>query len=117
MGGLSTHALDLTTGGPAVGMRVAFFAHRDGDYRHVKTLVTNAEGRTDELFLDAATMAVGRYQLVFHMGDYFAFRGVPLATPRFLDRVPVRFAIAAPAEHYHVPLLVAPWGYTTYRGS
>ena len=117
MAGLSTHVLDLASGGPAVGMRVAFSVLRDGEYRWLKTLTTNAEGRTDELFLDAGAMTAGRYEFVFEVGDYFAQRGVAMPSPRFFDRVPVRFAIAKAHEHYHVPLLVAPWGYTTYRGS
>ena len=117
MRGLSTHALDISAGEPAAGMTIAFYKHEGGGYRLAKTLVTNAEGRTDELFLDAASMAIGRYQFVFHVGDYFASRGIALEMPRFFDRVPVRFAIASPHEHYHVPILVAPWGYTAYRGS
>jgi 5-hydroxyisourate hydrolase len=117
MSGLSTHALDLVFGGPAVGMQVAFYRRGEGSYRLVKTLRTNAEGRTDEPVLDAAEMAVGRYQFVFHVGDYFVHRGLQLPSPPFFDRVPVRFAIADPGSHYHVPILVAPWGYSTYRGS
>src|SRR5262245_43100293 len=112
MGGLSTHVLDLASGAPAAGMRIDF-AVRDGEqYRHVKTVLTNREGRTDELFLDAAQMAVGRYRFVFHAGDYLAARGLALPAIRFLDHIPVQFGIARPHEHYHVPLLIAPWGYT-----
>lgn len=117
MSGLTTHALDLVSGGPAAGMRIEFHVGEGAAYRLVKTLVTNGEGRTDTPFLEAAEMAVGRYQFVFHLGNYFARRGVALATPPFFDRVPMRLAIAAPREHYHVPILVAPWGYTCYRGS
>ena len=117
MSGLTTHTLDLLSGGPAAGMRVAFYAEVDGSYRLRMRVATNAEGRTDAPLLDAAAMAVGRYQLVFHMGEYFAARGVALPSPRFFDQVVVRFAIADAREHYHVPILVAPWGYTTYRGT
>jgi 5-hydroxyisourate hydrolase len=116
-GGLSTHALDLTSGGPAAGMRVAFSVLRDGAYHWLKTLTTNSEGRTDEFFLDADTMTVGSFEFVFEVGEYFASSALKLPSPLFFDRVPVRFAIADPREHYHVPLLVAPWGYSVYRGS
>ncbi|MBM3573247.1 MAG: hydroxyisourate hydrolase [Alphaproteobacteria bacterium] len=117
MAGLTTHALDIMHGRGAAGMRVDFSV-RDGDsYRQIGSLVTNADGRTDRPFLDLSAMRVDRYQLLFHVGDYFRALGVALADPPFFDRVPVRFAIADIQEHYHVPLLVAPWGYSTYRGS
>lgn len=115
--GLTTHALDLALGGPAAGMRVDFLVRDGSVYRLTRTLFTNAQGRTDEPFLEGAAMRVGRYQLIFHVGDYFARLGGTPANSRFFDRVPVRFGIARPGEHYHVPLLVAPCGYTIYRGS
>jgi 5-hydroxyisourate hydrolase len=117
MGALTTHVLDLVHGGAATGVRVDLARLEGGAYRPMKTLVTNATGRTDAPLLAGAAMAAGRYELVFHIGDYFAARGVALAAPRFIDRVPVRFAIASPEAAYHVPLLAAPWGYSTYRGS
>ncbi len=117
MAGLSTHVLDLVHGGSAAGVRVDLARLDGGAYRTLRSIVTNEYGRNDAPLLAAGEMEEGRYELTFHAGDYFAARGVALPAPRFLDRIPVRFAIARPGEHYHVPLLVAPWGYTTYRGS
>jgi 5-hydroxyisourate hydrolase len=114
---LTTHALDIMHGRPAAGLRVDFFRWQAEEYRPSRTLLTNRHGRTDEPFLDGASMARGRYQLLFHVGDYFAALGVVLPAPRFFDRVPVRFAIADPRTDYHVPILVAPWGYSSYRGA
>lgn len=118
MGRLTTHVLDTANGRPAPGVRIDL--HRVGaDERPslLKTVVTNADGRTDEPLLAGEAMAVGRYELLFHVGAYFRATGARLADPPFLDRVPVRFAIAEAEAHYHVPLLVSPWSYTTYRGS
>ncbi len=113
MGRLTTHVLDTAHGRPAAGVRIDL--HRlaaDGRTSLLKTVVTNADGRTDRPLLSDGEMLVGRYELLFHVGAYFG-----LADPVFLDQVPVRFAIAEPGAHYHVPLLVSPWSYTTYRGS
>lgn len=110
---LSTHVLDLTSGRPAAGLRVELRSLAEGG-RLVATVVTNADGRTDAPLLDAATMAAGSYELLFFVRDYFTARGVPCD---FLDRVPIRFTITDPAAGYHVPLLVTPWAYQTYRGS
>jgi len=117
MSRLTTHVLDTASGRPAAGMRFEFLVEEDGDWRLLKTLATNADGRTDEPLLAGATMKVGRYRLVFDVADYFARAGVALASPPFLDRVPLEFAIADPSQHYHVPLLCSPWSYSTYRGS
>lgn len=117
MTGLTTHVLDIMHGRPAADVRIDLGAHDGAAYRLVKTLRTNANGRTDQPFLDAAALVSGQYELLFHIGDYFAALGVALPSPRFFDVVPIRFGIAAPTSHYHVPLLVAPWGYQTYRGS
>lgn len=118
MARLTTHVLDLVAGGGAAGMTVELFAlEESGATRRIATRVTDGTGRTDAPFLDGEAMRVGRYQFVFHVGDYFAARGVALPTPRFIDRVPVRFAIASPDENCHVPLAVAPSGYSAYRGS
>ena len=106
--GLSTHVLDLTRGKPAAGMRVDLW--RDGV--PVKTVVTNADGRTEAPLLEGAEFVAGEYELLFHVGDYF--HQVP---DRFLNRVPVRFTIRDPQARYHVPLLCTPWAYSTYRGS
>lgn len=116
-GRLSTHVLDTVSGKPAAGVRITFEAAQGEGWRTVKTATTNADGRTDQPLLAGEAMAVGRYRLVFHVGEYFARLGMPLADPPFLDRVPVEFAVADPRAHYHVPLLVTPWSYATYRGS
>jgi 5-hydroxyisourate hydrolase len=117
VGRLTTHVLDTVSGRPAAGMQIDF-AVREGDqYRPVKTVRTNDDGRLDEPLLTGEAMAAGRYRLVFHVADYFAGAGAKLASPPFLDEVPLEFGIADKAAHYHVPLLVSPWSYATYRGS
>jgi 5-hydroxyisourate hydrolase len=118
MGRLTTHVLDTASGRPAGGIRIDLSRLGvDGRLEALKTVVTNAEGRTDEPLLSGDEVRVGRYELMFHVGAYFTARGTPVAEPPFLERIPVRFAIADAQVHYHVPLLVSPWGYTTYRGS
>ena len=117
MGKLTTHVLDTAHGCPAAGMRVAFFRIDDGVSRELKTLVLDADGRADAPLLDGSTHRAGRYRLVFSVAAYFAARGVKLPDPPFLDEVTLDFGIAAADEHYHVPLLVSPWSYSTYRGS
>ncbi len=115
---LTTHVLDTARGRPAAGLRLDLAViEPDGRTGLLKTVTTNADGRTDEPLLAEGEMKRGRYQLTFHVGPYFAAAGVPLSDPPFLDQVPVRFAIADLELHYHVPLLVSPFGYTTYRGS
>jgi 5-hydroxyisourate hydrolase len=117
-GRLTTHVLDTAHGCPAAGVTVELWAlGAAGDRRLLATARTNAGGRTDEPLLAGPGLRAGTYELVFAVGAYFAARGAPVAAPPFLDRVPVRFGIADPAAHYHVPLLVAPWAYSTYRGS
>lgn len=116
MGRLTTHVLDTARGVPAAGLRVDLYAV-DGARRQVATAVTNAAGRTDRPMLEGSALAAGTYELVFAAGAYFRANGVPLASPPFLDEIPIRFAIADAAAHYHVPLLVSPWAYATYRGS
>jgi 5-hydroxyisourate hydrolase len=118
MGSLTTHVLDVARGVPAAG--VAVDLHRGAPAPGADPLVsavTDADGRTPAPLLDGAAMQVGIYTLLFHVGPYFRDSRVPLANPPFLDTVPVAFAIADVDAHYHVPLLVSPWGYTTYRGS
>ena len=112
-GKLSTHVLDLTTGQPAAGMKIELWSPGPAA-RLLKTVTTNADGRTDAPLLEAAAMATGSYELVFFVKDYFAARHTE--SP-FLDCVPIRFAIADASAGYHVPLLVTPWAYQTYRGS
>ena len=116
--GLTTHVLDVTRGGPAMGVRVDLYElDDDGARRLVTTTTTNADGRTDRPLIGATEACVGRFELVFHAGDYFRGQGAALADPPFLDVVPIRFAVADAGAHYHVPLIVSPWSYSTYRGS
>jgi 5-hydroxyisourate hydrolase len=118
MGHLSTHVLDTMHGCPAAGMQVTLFRLNGGQAEQVRQLTLNADGRTDGgPLLDATTMKVGRYRLVFQVGAYFRSRGAALPEPAFLDEVPLDFGIADAAGHYHVPLLASPWAYSTYRGS
>ena len=116
-GRLTTHVLDTLSGKPAAGVRISFEAPQGEGWRVIKTVTTNADGRTDQPLLVGEAMAAGRYRIVFHVGEYFARLSVPLADPPFLDRVPVEFAVADAKANYHVPLLVTPWSYSTYRGS
>ena len=116
-GYLTTHVLDTARGCPAAGMAVALY-RLDGKERSlVRALTTNADGRTDTPILPAAEFACGTYELVFHAGAYLDATGTPAEEPRFLDEIPIRFGISQPDAHYHVPLLVSPFGYSTYRGS
>jgi 5-hydroxyisourate hydrolase len=116
--GLTTHVLDTARGRPAAGLRIDLSAiDREGSPRLIKTVSTNTDGRTDAPLLAAGEMATGRYEIAFHVGAYFRSVGTAGDDSPFLDVVPVRFAIADTAAHYHVPLLVSPWSYTTYRGS
>jgi 5-hydroxyisourate hydrolase len=116
--GLTTHVLDTARGRPAVGVRIdVSVVEPDGRTRLLRTVTTNAEGRCDAPLLAAGEMTVASYELVFHVAAYFRAAGMALPDPPFYDRVPVRFAIAEPGSHYHVPLLVSPYGYVTYRGS
>jgi len=117
-GGLTTHGLDTARGRPAAGLRVDLsIVETDGRTRLLRTATTNADGRCDGPLLASDEMQVARYELLFHVGAYFRAPGVALPEPPFLDEVPVRFAIADRAGRYHVPLLVSPYGYVTYRGS
>jgi hydroxyisourate hydrolase len=113
---LSTHVLDLTLGAPASGMKIELWRH-GRQPALLKTVFSNADGRTDAPLLAAGEMVAGTYELVFHVAEYFAAKGVPASQPPFLDSVPIRFGLADPNGSYHVPLLVSPWAYSTYRGS
>ena len=115
MGQLTTHVLDTARGRPGAGIAVELYAH-DDQARLVKSVVTNDDGRTDVPLLGGDDFAPGHWELVFFVAEYFARAGVEIADPPFLDRISIRFGIAADA-HYHVPLLVSPWSYSTYRGS
>lgn len=140
---LSTHVLDTMHGTPAAGLRIDLCrivnggvdgsmgggigsgsdigggvdSQEAGNETHLKTVTTNTDGRADEPLLDEGEMLEGRYLLVFHVADYFASKHVKLPEPPFLDIVPIRFAIFDASSKYHVPLLVSPWAYSTYRGS
>jgi 2-oxo-4-hydroxy-4-carboxy-5-ureidoimidazoline decarboxylase len=116
-GRLSTHVLDTAAGRPAAGVRVVLTARGRTRSDVVREAVTNADGRTDQPLLGGAPLRIGVYEIAFHVGAYFAAQATAAATPPFLDVVPVRFAVAEPEGHYHVPLLVSPWSYATYRGS
>ncbi|WP_133648599.1 hydroxyisourate hydrolase [Paraburkholderia flava] len=117
MGKLTTHVLDTANGRPGAGIKVELFALAGDTRRALKTVVTNDDGRCDEPLLAGDALLTGEYELVFHAGDYFAAIGADLPQPRFVDRVVLRFGIADAQSHYHVPLLVSPWSYSTYRGS
>ncbi|CAB3656083.1 hydroxyisourate hydrolase [Trinickia soli] len=117
MGKLTTHVLDTAHGRPGAGIAIELYK-LDGDARQpLKRTVTNDDGRCDEPLLEGDALQAGEYELVFHAGDYFAAAGVRVPEPRFVDHVVLRFGIADVAAHYHVPLLVSPWAYSTYRGS
>jgi 5-hydroxyisourate hydrolase len=118
VGRLSTHVLDQTQGEPAADVAIELHVlDSDGSWRALKQVRTNADGRTDQPLLSGAELKPGTYMLTFHLGDYFRRAGSALTDPPFLDLVPLRFSIADPDGHYHVPLLATPWSYSTYRGS
>ena len=117
MGRLSTHVLDAASGRPAAGMRIDFSVLEYGAWRLVKSVRTNADGRTDEPLMAEEAMRTGEFRLLFFVADHFRAQGVALPAPPFLDRVPLRFGFADRDAHYHVPLLCTPWSYSTYRGS
>ena len=115
--GLSTHVLDTMHGCPAAGMAVSLFSTQGDEATLLQRLVLNHDGRTDAPLFDNASLRKGTYRLTFDVAAYFKARGVVLPEPNFLDRVSLDFGIANADQHYHVPLLVSPWGYSTYRGS
>ncbi len=116
MGKLTTHVLDTANGCPAAGMRVTLSRIDDAVAVVLKSIVLDGDGRAGAPLLEGAAFVPGRYRLVFAVAAYFAARGTRLAEPPFLADVPIDFGLAA-GEHYHVPLLVSPWSYSTYRGS
>ncbi|WP_353233512.1 hydroxyisourate hydrolase [Diaphorobacter ruginosibacter] len=115
--GLSTHVLDTMNGCPAAGMRVELFSTDGERATLVKSLTLNHDGRTDAPLFDNHSLKVGTYRLTFDVAAYFKARGVVLPEPNFLHRVSLDFGVAHADQHYHVPLLVSPWAYSTYRGS
>lgn len=115
-GYLTTHVLDTARGCPAEGLKIDLFRIEGETRTHLRSLSTNDDGRTDEQILPAAEFQTGTYELVFHAGGYLDACGTPPEDPRFLDVIPIRFGMSK-ASHYHVPLLLSPFGYSTYRGS
>ena len=116
MGFLTTHVLNTASGRPAADVLIELF-RVDEDRSHLGSARTNEEGRCEEPLLSGADFTIGEYELVFHAGDYFAGDGLQLPEPRFLDRVVIRVGVSDAGQHYHVPLLISPFSYSTYRGS
>ncbi len=114
MGRLTTHVLDTATGKPAAGLEITL-SRTGGEV--IKTVRTNDDGRVDAPLLEGAALTAGGYELVFHAGAYLDATGQAGTEPRFLDEIPIRFGVSDPDAHYHVPLLLSPFGYSTYRGS
>lgn len=119
MGKLTTHVLDTAQGCPGhnISLELWLINEQSGEKTLLKTVVTNTDGRTDAPLLADGELVVGVYELVFIVGNYFAASSIALPNPPFLNRIPLQFAIADSRSHYHVPLLVSPWSYSTYRGS
>jgi 5-hydroxyisourate hydrolase len=116
-GRLTTHVLDTTSGRPGAGVAIELSRLEGSRSEPLRRARTNADGRCDAPLLAGAEVRPGVYELLFHVGDYFRAQGAELPEPAFLERVPVRFGIADAGRHYHVPLLISPYGYSTYRGS
>ena len=117
MGRLTTHVLDIAAGTPARGMRIELLHVNGATRQTVGRFETNADGRCDTPLLDRDALEVGEWELAFHVAQYYRSRGVIMSDPPFLDVVTVRFGVASAEQNYHVPLLVSPWSYSTYRGS
>ncbi len=115
-GSLTTHVLDTATGLPAAGLKIALYRVSGNSHRKVKEVVTNDDGRCDAPLLAGKDFQTGTYELIFFAGDYLRALGVKLSETPFLDQIPIRFGMAE-ERHYHVPLLLSPYGYSTYRGS
>lgn len=117
MGRLSTHVLDTSAGKPAKGIAWTLYKIDGDNRRNIKAGITNADGRTDAPLLDGEAVQIGTYELVFDVAEYFTNQGVTLTNPPFLSIIPLRFSIFDVDQNYHVPLLVSPFSYSTYRGS
>lgn len=117
MGRLSTHVLDTARGKPAAGVKIMLYRISGQSHRKVNDFVTNADGRTDGPLLEGAKLEAGVYELVFCAGDYLRATGQSAQDILFLDEIPIRFGVPDADQHYHVPLLISPFGYSTYRGS
>jgi 5-hydroxyisourate hydrolase len=116
-GGLTTHVLDTARGKPAAGVRIQLFRVTGMKHSKIAEAVTNADGRTDGPMLGGKALTAGTYELIFFAGDYLRTSGQGTGEVLFLDQIPIRFGIADPDQHYHVPLLISPYSYATYRGS
>jgi 5-hydroxyisourate hydrolase len=116
-GRLTTHVLDTALGRPAAGVRIELYRDEAAGRRRLGEAMTNVDGRCEAPLLSGAEFETGCYELIFHVGAYFQAQEVALPRPPFLDQVPLRFGIAEVGGHYHVPLLISPYGYSTYRGS
>jgi 2-oxo-4-hydroxy-4-carboxy-5-ureidoimidazoline decarboxylase len=116
-GRLSTHVLDTHAGRPAIGVAIELYEFAGEKAHYIQSAITNADGRTDRPLIGGRPLPIGRYELRFAVGNHFRSRGIVSGDPPFLDIVPLRFSIAEPEGHYHVPLLCTPWSYSTYRGS
>jgi 2-oxo-4-hydroxy-4-carboxy-5-ureidoimidazoline decarboxylase len=116
-GRISTHVLDTHAGLPAIGVAIELYELAGDRYHRIATAITNADGRTDRPLIGGRPLPIGRYELRFAIGDHYRRRGIEAGDPPFLDIVPLRFSVAEPEGHYHVPLLCTPWSYSTYRGS
>lgn len=117
MGKLSTHVLDITQGKPGAGVQVKLYRVDGGEKVLLKADSTNQDGRCEQPLLFGDEVQIGKYELVFGAGDYFAAQGVTVPTPRFIDEVVIAFGISDSGQNYHVPIVVSPWAYSTYRGS
>ena len=117
MGKLTTHVLDTARGKPGAGVVIWLYRVADSGHTKIAEMVTNSDGRTDGPMLEGAALTVGQYELVFHAGDYLRATGQAAGEVLFLDQIPIRFGVADPTAHYHVPLLISPFAYSTYRGS
>lgn len=116
-GRLSTHVLDTSRGKPAAGVKIALYRVTGNSHKKIKEVVTNHDGRTDEPMLIGDALTAGVYELVFFAGDYLRASGQAVGEALFLDQIPIRFGVPDAAQHYHVPLLISPFAYSTYRGS
>lgn len=116
-GYLTTHVLDTARGLPAQGITIALYRVSGNSHKKLVEMVTNADGRTDTPILPAEKFKPGNYELIFFTGDYLEKHGLAMGETKFLDQIPIRFGIDDADSHYHVPLLLSPYGYSTYRGS
>jgi 5-hydroxyisourate hydrolase len=114
---ITTHVLDLTYGKPGSHIKIDLYQITKNGKEYLKTVVTNRDGRVDEALLTREEVTTGEYEFLFHIGEYFRVQGIEQQEPYFLEFVPVRFGVQNLEFHYHIPLLISPWGYQVYRGS